>query len=878
MGDRDVAPATATIPPLLERDRDLDALAAWAAEARRIGRVVLVGGEAGAGKSALLRAFRDALPTRTPVFEGACEALSTPRPLAPLLDVAARSGGPLARAVAAGAEPVELFGELLAMVARRPGSVLIVEDLHWADDATLDLLRFVSRRIGELPALAVATFRDDEIGAGHPLRVLLGDIAASRSVSRLALAPLSAAAVAELAAGSELDPHLLFAQTGGNPFYVTEVLAAGTSGVPETVRDAVLARSARLPAPAHRALEAAAVVGSPAELEPLRAVAGADASQLDECMAAGLLRAEVGAVAFRHELARVAVEEAIPPARRSELHAAALRHLAPRGAAAATLAHHAAAAGDRAATRAFAERAATDAARLGSHREAAAQYRRALQALDPVDHAARARLLVRCSEECALSDQTAEATACAEEALRLWRSLGDRLREGDSLRWLGRLAWQSDRAADADRLGREAIDLLERLPPGPELARAYAALAQRRAVNQSLDPAQPFAERALGLAEALGEAEIAAQATIDLGLIRGLRHEAQGVKQMEEGVRRARDVGSDDHAARGLFHLGRLDWQFRRFTEAERRLRATEAFCLERGVEFWRDYALTLRADIRLDLGDWAVAEEIGREVWRRTTPASPTVRTVHVSAVLGILHARRGTADPENLLAGATTRATPVPNLAVHFGVAAWSAEAAWLSGRLGCAVAGLRAARQIARIDRFDGGWELAELNWWLHLAGEPDAAAEGVGPFVAQIAGDWRAAAAEWEALGQPYHRAQALAQAAAEEPLRDALGICHDLGAVPLARRITRRLRALGVRSIPRLPGPAAVGNPARLTARERDVLALLIDGLRDREIADRLVISERTVHHHVAAILRKLDAPSRTAAVAAAARLGLPKDG
>lgn len=871
---------TATSPRLLERTGQLDALVAWSTEARRAGRMVLVGGEAGVGKSALVRAFQDALPSRTPVFEGACEALSTARPLAPLLDVVARSGGPLARAVAAGAEPLVLFSELLAMLIRRPGSVLVIEDLHWADDATLDLLRYISRRIGQVPALAVATYRDDEVGAGHPLRVVLGDVATSRSVSRLALAPLSAEAVAELAAGSDLDPQALFAQTGGNPFFVTEVLGAGTGGIPDTVRDAVLARAARLAAPARRVLDAAAVVGSPAQLELLRAVAGADGPHLDECVGAGILSAGVGAVEFRHELARTAVEEAIPPARRSALHAAALRHLTTSdGAAAATLVHHATAAGDRAATRIFGEQAASEAARLGSHREAAAQYRRTLEALDPVDHARRARLLTQRSQELAVSDQIADATTCAEEALRLWRALGDRLCEGDGLRWLGRLAWQSDRAADAERLGREAIALLERLPPGPELARAYATLAQRLAVNQNLNPARPLAERALRLAESVGEREIAAQATIDLGLIRALRHETGGVEQMEEGVRRARDAGSDDHAARGLFHLGRLGWQFRRFAEAEQRLRATEEFCLERGVEFWRDYALTLRADIRLDLGDWAAAEELAREVWRRTTPASPTVRTVHVCAVLGTLHARRGTTDPEDVLAVAARRAAPVPNLAVHFGVAACRAEAAWLSGRSDRAVAELRAAREIARVDRFDSGWELAELSWWLHLAGEPDAAAEGIGPFVAQIAGDWRAAAAEWGSLGYPYHRAQALAQATEEQPLRDALGICRHLGAVPLARRITRRLRALGIRAIPRVTGPApAPNNPAGLTIRERDVLALLTDGLRDREIADRLVISERTVHHHVTAILRKLDAPSRTAAVAAAARLALPEDG
>ena len=862
---------------LLERAEQLDALAGWAGEAVRAGRVVLVAGEAGVGKTALVDGFLRGLPPRTPVFRGWCEALSAPQPLAPLLDVAAQSGGPLAEAVASSAGPMVLAEALLRTLARWPGTVLVIEDLHWADDATFDLVRVVSRRIADVPAVLVAMYRDDEIGAVHSLRVLLGDLGARRAVRRLRLLPLTKDAVAELAVGSDVDSGELFRQTGGNPFFVTEVLAAGTTGIPVTVREAVLARAARLSSPGRRTLDAAAVLGEPLDLDLLRTVADADTAHLDECAEAGMLRVQGARVAFRHELGRIAVEEAIPPGRRTALHGAVLRQLVAGGAAsAARLAHHAAAAGDRPAVRRYAEQAARQAVRLGAHREAAAQFRRVLAALDPGAMRERAESLARYSQECALSDQIAEATESAEQTLRIWRAAGDRLREGDTVRWLSRLAWMSERVGDAERLARQAIDLLQPLPAGRELAHAYANLAQQLAAEQQLDDVPVWGERALRLAEALGEQEIAAQATIDLGLARALGDQTDhgGVRLLEEGARRAQDLGFDGQAARGLFQLGRVAWQHRRFAEVERRMRTAEAFCAERGAEFWRDYCMAFRASARFEAGEWSRAETMARQVWRRTTPASPSPRTVLVCVVLGLLNARRGTPDSTDFLAVGAARARVLPWFEGTFGLAGARAEAAWLNGRLPDMAGQLReAVAELARTE-YVSCWQRAELCWWLRLAGVADMKVQGDGPFLAQAAGDWQAAAAGWQALGCPYHRAQALAGADDEGPLREALEICRALGAVPLARHIAHRLRGLGVRDIPRIASRSAAEDPAGLTGRELEVLTLLADGLRDADIAERLVVSPRTVHHHVSAIMGKLDARTRTAAVAAAARLGL----
>jgi len=278
---------------LLERDRQLEALDGWLREAATgQGRVALVGGEAGVGKTALVGRFREVARGRARVLVGACDALSTPRPLGPLLDIAASTGGELDRLMSQDAPRDRIFRAALAELgAGLTPTVAVIEDAHWADEATLDLLRFLGRRLEAVRALLIVTYRDDEVGPRHPLRLLFGDLATTASIRRLGLAPLSEAGIRTLALGSGLDPILLHRLTGGNPFFATEALADKTvaSGIPATVADAVLARASRLPPPAREALDAAAVIGSPIAPDLLATVAGAAAEAIEACVAGGML-------------------------------------------------------------------------------------------------------------------------------------------------------------------------------------------------------------------------------------------------------------------------------------------------------------------------------------------------------------------------------------------------------------------------------------------------------------------------------------------------------------------------------------------------------------------------------------------------------------
>ncbi len=294
---------------LLEREELLDRFAGALAEASAgNGRLVLLAGEAGAGKSALVRAFCAEQPGPVRVLSGACDALFTPRPLGPLADVAAETGGELERLVDTGAQPHEILKVLLEELRGPRPTLLVIEDLHWADEATLDVLRVLSRRIDATHALVVATYRDDELDREHPLRIVLGELATRPCVERLAVPPLSPAAVAELAAGG-IDPVELHRLTNGNPFFVTEVIASGLGVVPPTVRDAVLARAARLSEPGRAVLDAVAIAPPRVELWLLEALAGENVSGLDECLASGMLVERSSAVEFRHDLARLAIEE-----------------------------------------------------------------------------------------------------------------------------------------------------------------------------------------------------------------------------------------------------------------------------------------------------------------------------------------------------------------------------------------------------------------------------------------------------------------------------------------------------------------------------------------------------------------------------------------
>ena len=499
---------------LLERESPLALLAAYAREARRgDGRLVLVAGETGVGKSALVEQFQCDLPDARWSW-GACDGLFTPRPLGPLFDIADQLGGELLDLCGARAARDELFGALLRQVSE-PGTldVVVVEDVHWADEATVDLLRFLGRRIRNAAVLLLVTYREEDLAGTDPLRVALGDLARQRSSRRVVLAPLSAGAVRRLAGASGLDAAELYRLTGGNPFYVTEVLAAGMGEVPAAARDAVLARAAPLSGGARDVLEVAAQIGTRSELRLVESVAACLPPAVDEVLASGLLTGDGAWLRFRHEIARMAVEQAIAAHRRRSIHARILAALEAAGSDDdAQLAFHAEGAGDGPAALRYATAAAHRAAELASHREAAAQFERALRFAAGTAPAMAAGLCDGLAREAVLLDRWQDAVDAGERALELWRRAGDRLREGATLCQLSRPMWRSCRGREATTAAEAAVAILEPLGPSSELAWAYARLAGQRMLDGQGDAAIELARRAQALAEPLHVPEVLSDA------------------------------------------------------------------------------------------------------------------------------------------------------------------------------------------------------------------------------------------------------------------------------------------------------------------------------------------------------------------------------
>jgi DNA-binding CsgD family transcriptional regulator/tetratricopeptide (TPR) repeat protein len=858
---------------LLERDTFLDSLAEYVDDALMgQSRVVLLAGEAGVGKTALIEAFQERMPGARWAW-GACDDLSTPRPLGPLYDVAPALGGDLAATLKRGAVREELFDAFLS--ALRAGdelSVVVVEDLHWADEATLDLVKHVARRLAATRALLLLTYRDDELAEGSKLRRLLGDVGSFRGTRRMALPPLSERAVRSAAEASGLDGEELYRLTRGNPYYLSELLASDGAEVPASVRDAVLSRAARLGADGRRALDVAAVVGTRQDLAVVNAVEGVTPTGLDECVRSGLLVESEDALAFRHDLARLAVSAALPPHRRRALHAAVLSVVADSGDDA-RLAHHADLAGDSAAVLRHAPAAAASAARAGAHIEAAAQYRRAIRHADGLPARARAELLDALGFETSLTDEWDESTAVREEALALWREVGDELRIGDALRQLVPCVWRVGRGAECAALSEEAVARLEVLPPGPELARALLSLSATRHGQGNLAEALELSREAMQLGRDLRMPDLVVDALNNVGATLHTLGQ-DGLPSMREAIEIALDLGLDAQIARSYTNLHEMlviTWDV---PEAEAVFRDAIAYVEAHDVA---TYGACLRGDAAsflLDQGRSGEARSLNDLLLGSKLPS--LANSLAPLTTRGLMCARAG--EPE----AAWVALDEVLQVAFGIGaptyilrVRAARAEAHWLERRpLGVA----EEARAAVLAQTGPDPWEVGPALVWCRRAGvafdAPDSWPAPAHPWALELAGDHRAAAHEWDRLGASYLAAMTLAFSDREEDLREAVERFLALDAPAAEGRVRQRLREIGADAVPAGPRASTRAHPAGLTQRESEVLEGLTRGLSNAELARELYLSERTVEHHVSHVLGKLGVSSRTQAAKAASDRGL----
>ncbi|MTW12057.1 AAA family ATPase [Pseudoduganella eburnea] len=865
---------------LLERERELETLQRLASRADSgVGGMALVLGEAGIGKSSLLQAFAAPLRDRFLLLQGACEDLSTPRALGPLRDFACELGSDVVCAIDNAASPDQLMPLLLGRLAAQPRPVLVLcEDLHWADQATLDLLKYLARRIAGQRIVLLASVRNDELPPDHAFWRWAGDLPAA-STQRIALSPLSPQAVATLARDAPCDPAELYRVTGGNPFFLSELLTDCDSTLghlPASVRDAVWARMSRLPAQVRTVLELVSV--SPVALEEwlLEAVLGDDGHEaIDGSVDSGLLqRASPGHLSFRHELARQAVLSGLRPAASRALHkrlCKVLTEQAPSHARVelARLVHHATGAQDAHMVLQLAPRAARQAARLGAHRQAAAHLASALQFVDAVSWTGdAAQLYEDWAYEAGLLRIDERLIEARKKAIELWQSVERPDKAGLNLRWLARTYWYRGESKEAERYGLEAIRTLEQLPNSKELAMAYSMRSQHQLLQNHPASAIEWGRLALELATTLDDHDTRVHALTNIGSAKLFLGDGGGQQELAEGLQCALAQHLHEHAARIYSNWIEYAVVFKQFALAERLLAEGLAYHREHELDAWVHYLTGWQAQLHLDKGEFAAAAALARQVL--ALPDLSLVMRLPALTVLGRTLSRQGEAEAARCLQEALQWARATGESQRLLPVLLALVEAAWQAQDIETCRRWLEEAAQFD----FSGvnAWDLAEVCTWQRRAEAaplPECELPPPAPRAAELSGNGQAACDTWLALGLPYEAALALLDIpgdAAAQAMPKAVALLEQIGAVPAAAMARQRARACGAQAqLPksrRGPYAAAREHPSGLTRREAQVLELLLEGLSNLEIAQRLCRSERTVEHHVSTLLGKMGASTR----------------
>lgn len=777
---------------LLEREHERTRLAdAIAAAAGGQGSGIAVAGDAGTGKSTLVQVACADGP-RIRLLRSGCDALSTPRPFGPLRDVAPAAGF---SAVLGDEEVIlpQVCEDVFGALATEP-TVLVVEDLHWVDAGTADVLRFVARRIGSLPLALLVTYRDTEIGPRHPARQLLGDMANHERLSSLPLAPLSEDGVRRLVDGLDLDPRTVHTLTGGNPFFVTEIAKDPDRPLPRTVRDAILSRTADVPPEDLEVLQLVATAPDGLD-DRVLPVLGVDLTALHRLEDTGLLTHARGGLAYRHELARQAIESTIPAGAGPGLHLRVVEALEASGAVEpAVLTHHAVAARDAERAHRYAMAAAEESARTGAHGEGMAFYQVALEHLRGDDPAERAELLQRLSFEQYLTDRLSEALGTVRATIPLWRQVGDQ----------AGLAAAHERTAlyeyyNAHR--REAEELADRAASIAEDNGAVVQKSSARATGAFLAYLRNDLERALTFS---GEAEQIAADTdeefirLRAAMVRMLASLATGDEgargELEQLIRDARSQGWDELASTGYSQMSSIDIEHRRHDKALSVLNVSLPFAEERDIPICGHWQTSVRARVKHARGEWDAALDDVELVLNREGMAVAKMWPHLMSALIPLR--RKGSHDAQSLAAAWELMCTidePLRRLPVYAGLA----EIMWMTG-----VPDERVTRDaVAELESVVGtpgaAWVVGELAAWLARLGiaasvtsvtSANSATSTATPYAAAAAGDIDGAAAWWAANDEPFAQAMVLADSPHPEHRARAAELLVGIGARATAERV------------------------------------------------------------------------------------------
>jgi len=862
---------------LIERDNFLSSLNSGFKEAAAgEGYCFFIMGEAGIGKTSLVKAFLKKTEDESVQYIGACDSLFTPRPLGPLYDLALQMNEDWINEIHSVSSRAELFSRFAQELTQKSKPVIIVfEDIHWADEATLDFVKFLARRISRLKCLLILTLRDDEINQQYSLRNVFSDLAPD-TFTRLVLTPLSKQAVQKLADEKGYDGQDVYSISGGNPFYVNEILASYSLGVPDSVKDSILCFYNHLEEETKNVLQFLSVIPEGLELARLYKIDPSYHQAIESCLDNKILVIKNNKIFFKHELYRRTIEASLSPFKRIALNKSVLgfflKSFEEKGEIE-KIVHYAKNANDNKLVVKFAPVAAKQAAAVGAHFEASKLFYTAIEYFEDNDTDQLVKLYEDYAYECYLTNQLQDAIIYQGKALKVWEQKNEVEQLGNSLRLFSRLWWFEGNRQKAETYAAQAIEVLTKQPSSKAKAMAYSNMSQLKMLADHTGECIFWGEKAIAIAREVSDEETLAHAMINMGsaLMVTQSSTQKGTDLLKEGRDISLRNSYHEHAARAYTAMGSNLVTIKDYPYARKTLEEGINYCEERDIDSLKLYMHGWKARLNLETGNWNEAFTIANNLLKKEN--LPPVIKIGALTVVATIKLRRGEQGVLPLLLEAKKLAFVTTELQRIIPVTIAMLEYEWVSGK--------RYIEQEVLHETMNMflHLEIASKNcrffFWLNKMKEhyPEIREKCRNNFNGRDTPQQEAGS--WEQLGCPYEQALSLF-GGSDDDKRKGLLIIQQLGADAIYEKLKMEMRSSGIKKIPRGLRGSTKANPAQLTNRELDVLQLLKRGIQNREIAEALFISPKTVDHHISSILFKLDVNSRSKAVTEAARLGIVK--
>jgi len=840
------------------------------------GHCIFVGGEAGIGKTSLVRAFCKEIKSDCKTYQGTCDALFSPRPLAPLYDILLQMGNDLSENSDDVTDRTAFFARFFHKLKTQKGiSLIVFEDIHWADEATLDFIKFLARRITQLRCLFILTYRDNEIHSHHLLRNVLGQLPLD-SFTRLKLTPLSRQAVEKMAKEKGYKGEDVYSISGGNPFYVNEILASYSPGVPDNIKDSILSVYNRLDEKTKQLWQILSVLPTGLEIRYLEKMEPSFTAAIESCLESKILISEKEFIFFKHELYRRTIEASLSPLVRMALNKKIidlLKESFEQRREIERIIHHAKNANEYEVIVKYAPLAARQAASVGAHIEASKLYLTAIENYQGKDSDTLIQFYEAYAFECYLTGQIKEGVIYAEKSLNLLMKKNEVEKICNCMKLLSWLWWFDCNRKKAETYATRPIEMLTG-PSSRIKAMAFSHLGRLKMLSDEKDECLFWSEKATTMAKELEDEEILCYTLNSEGtmLAKSESSRQKGLELLQQSMDIALKNNHDEYAGHVYCNLGSNAVVMKDYRFAKKYLEEGIQFCDDRDISLGTKYLLAYKARIGLETGDWNEAYRIANNLIENENQTL-VVRLVAL-VVVATIKMRRGHSDVLPLLLEAKDNALKTLEPQRIIPVMAALLEYEWITGNNLIEKAILDDVMNI--IEPRGIIYENSAFAFWLLKARTQKVQLrEFFDGYKVDNPATALNASYLWKQLGCPYEQALALFEGG-EDDKRKAIEIVHNLGADAVYEKMKLEMRRSGIKSIPRGIRKSTQSNSALLTGRELDVLQLLNEGLQNKEIAFRLFISAKTVDHHISSIFFKLDVNSRAKAVQQAVRLEIIK--